>query len=304
MMSVKQPLVIDYVDWQKFVPRPPLLTSFQAGWDNIQLAHYRQPSMDVPELSNPQHTVIIPLGHQAVDFELLLEGRKQAVSYREEDYTSGCIEIIPAYLPWGLRSNSTVKLMEYIHCYLEPTFLATIAHESVNPDRVELLLTSKKVDLLLHQLGLALKSSLEVDGDGNRFYVDSLATAMAAHLLRHHTTRKHGFREHEDGLSKQKLKQAVDYINAHLGEDLSLSAIASELGMSQYYFCHLFKQSTGMSPHQYLMRQRIERAKHLLKQREQTILSVAMACGFANQSHFAKCFRQYTGINPKQFRNS
>jgi AraC family transcriptional regulator len=59
-----------------------------------------------------------------------------------------------------------------------------------------------------------------------------------------------------------------------------------------------------MSPHQYLIRQRVERAKQLLKQREQAIASVAMDCGFANQSHFAKCFRQYTGMNPKQFRNS
>jgi AraC family transcriptional regulator len=105
-------------------------------------------------------------------------------------------------------------------------------------------------------------------------------------------------------LSKQKIKQAIDYIQAHLGENLSLSAIASELGISQYYFCHLFKQSTRISPHQYLIRQRVERAKHLLKQRKQKIVSIAIECGFANQSHFAKCFRQYTGMNPKQFQNS
>jgi AraC family transcriptional regulator len=92
------------------------------------------------------------------------------------------------------------------------------------------------------------------------------------------------------GLSKKKLKQAIEYIQAHLGEELSLSAIANTLGMSQYYFCHLFKRSTGLSPHQYLIQQRVERAKHLLAQTEQTIVSVAIERGFANRSHFARCF--------------
>jgi len=94
----------------------------------------------------------------------------------------------------------------------------------------------------------------------------------------------------------------VEYIQSHLGEDLSLSDIANELGMSQYYFCHLFKRSTGISPHQFLIRQRVEQAKHLLKQPVQTVTTVALECGFANQSHFARCFRQYTGMNPNQFR--
>ncbi|MBW4643233.1 MAG: AraC family transcriptional regulator [Goleter apudmare HA4340-LM2] len=112
----------------------------------------------------------------------------------------------------------------------------------------------------------------------------------------------HSFREHENGLPKQKLRQATEYIQVHLGEDLSLSEIANELGMSQYYFCHLFKRSTGMSPHQYLIQQRVERAKHLLEQPERTITAISLECGFANQSHFAKCFRKHTGMNPKQFR--
>ncbi|MCY6489799.1 helix-turn-helix domain-containing protein [Leptolyngbya sp. GGD] len=303
-MSVKQPLVIDYVDLPKSLPNPPLLTSFQAGWNNIQLAHYCQPSINFPEATTPQHLVTIPLGSQACDLEFVSEGCLQTISYQEQDFVSGCIEIVPTDLPYGLRSISVVQSIEWVHCYLEPTFLAQIAYESINPDRVELLLTLKKVDLLIHQIGLALRASLEADGVGSRFYADSLATALSAHLLRHYSTRNHCFREHEDGLSKQKLRQAIEYIETHLGEDVSLTDIANELGMSQYYFCHLFKRSTGISPHQFLIRQRVERAKRLLKQSERTITSVALECGFANQSHFARCFRQCIGVNPNQFRKS
>lgn len=300
-MFMKQPLVFDYVDWTKLMPNPPLLTSFQSSWSTIQLAHHCQPSLNLPEVSNPRHMVIVALGHQEVDLEFVSEGRLQTISYRAKDFASGCIEIVPADLPCGVCSISTAHTIEWIHCYLEPTFLAQIAFESVNPDRVELLLTRKKADLLIYQLGLALRSSLEVDGVGSRFYADSIATALSAHLLRHYSTRNYRFRDYEDGLSKQQLRQAIDYIQAHLSEKLSLNDIANELGISQYYFCYLFKRSTGMSPHQFLIRQRVERAKHLLRQPERTVTSVAMDCGFANQSHFARCFRQCTGMNPKQF---
>ncbi|PSB16286.1 AraC family transcriptional regulator, partial [filamentous cyanobacterium CCP2] len=275
---------------------------FQAGWSSIQLIHFRQPSLNLPEIYNSQHIIAIPLGHQAFDLELVSEGHSQTISYQARDYACGFIEVVPADFPYGLRSNCTVEGIEWIQCRLEPTYLAQIAHESVNPDRVELLLTLKKVDLLIHQIGLALRSSLEEDSGGSRFYADSMATALSAHLLRYYSTRNHHFQDYEDGLSKQKLRQAIEYIQANLGEDLSLSDIANELGMSQYYFCHLFKRSTGMSPHQFLIRQRVEQAKQLLKQSERTVTSIALDCGFANQSHFAKYFRQCTGLNPSQFR--
>lgn len=302
MMSAKQPWVIDHVDWPKLLSNPPLLTSFQSGWSSIHLAHYRQPLIDVPEMSTSQHRIIIPLGHGPIGLEYVLEGRMHEVFYQEKDYTSGNILILPADLPHKSRANSAVKRVEWIHCYLEPSFLAQIAYESVNPAKVELLPTLKKVDLLIYQIGFALKTSLELDGVGSRFYADSMATALSAHLLRHYSSHPHRFCSYEDGLSKQQLRQVSDYIQGHLGENLSLYELANELRMSQYYFCHLFKRSTGISPHQYLIRQRVERAKHLLKQPDLTITFIAMECGFASPSHLARCFRKCTGMTPKQFR--
>ena len=219
--------------------------------------------------------------------------------YDPSDRTNGLFGILPADLAYRLCWNIDV---EFLHCYIEPAFISHIAHESINPDRVELALELKKTDPLICQIGHALKADLEIDGVGSRFYADSMATALAAHLLRHYSTRNHHFQDHEDGLSKVKLKQAIEYINTHLSENLSLMAIAAELDMSQFYFCRLFKHSMGMTPHQYLIQQRIERAKQLLKQPKLTIASIAIKCGFANQSHLAKQFRQHTGLTPKQFR--
>jgi AraC family transcriptional regulator len=109
--------------------------------------------------------------------------------------------------------------------------------------------------------------------------------------------------EYEDGLSKIKLSQAIDYINANLSRNLTLTEISAELDLSQYYFCRVFKRSIGMTPHQYLIQQRVEKSKQLLKQPEQKIIEIATQCGFANPSHFARCFRQRMGISPQQFRS-
>ncbi len=282
------------------MPNPPLLTSHHSGWSNVHLAHFRQPTWDLPQFYQLQHIVIIPLMSHTVRAEFVLEGRLHKVQYHPKDYLHSYVEIYPG----AVRSKICWdKEVEFTHFYLEPAFVSQVAHETIDPDRVEILFEPKKSDVLLYQMCLALRADLDADGTGNGFYADSMATALAAHLLRHYSTRKHKLREHEDGLSRYRLAQAIEYINAHLSVNkLSLESIAAELHMSQFYFCRLFKQSMGMTPHQYLIQQRIERAKQLLRLPELTITRISEDCGFANQSHFAKYFRSRTGVSPQQFR--
>lgn len=78
--------------------------------------------------------------------------------------------------------------------------------------------------------------------------------------------------------------------------------MAQLVDLSNYYFARQFKQSTGLAPHQYVTQQRIEKAKRLLKQRQHSISQVGLECGFSNQSHFGRAFRQVTGTTPKRYR--
>lgn len=105
------------------------------------------------------------------------------------------------------------------------------------------------------------------------------------------------------GLPMYKLQCVINYINQHLHHEIQLADLAEVAKMSQFYFCHLFKQSTGISPYQYLTRQRVERAKQLLQHGEMAIAEIALECGFSNQSHFTKRFQQLTGITPRVYRN-
>lgn len=300
-MSTKKALSVNFAQsaaTTSFLPCPPIIASYPLGWKNINFAHYRLPAWEIPEMTSPQHMIGFSTAKLTVATEIVLDGRVYHVpGWTGQDF----VGVFPANLPMSSRWNEEG---EFTHCYLDQTFLTHAAHESVNPDRVEMRLElPPSIDPLIWQIGASLKSVLEHNSHNSYFYADSMATALAAHLLQFYATRQHVLREYTDGLPKAKLQQAIEYINEHLHRNLTLTEIATELDMSQYYFCRLFKQSIGMTPHQYLMQQRVERSKQLLKQPEQKIVDIAAQCGFANPSHFAKCFRQRMGISPQQFRS-
>jgi AraC family transcriptional regulator len=98
------------------------------------------------------------------------------------------------------------------------------------------------------------------------------------------------------------LRQALKFIDAHLGERLTLARIADEARLSPYHFAHIFKRFTGVAPHQYVMQRRLERAKQLLAGSDTPIAEIAAELGYASQSHFSEAFHHATGITPLTYR--
>jgi AraC family transcriptional regulator len=143
----------------------------------------------------------------------------------------------------------------------------------------------------------------EMTGDrfGKRLYLESLSEVLAVHLLRNYCVFEPLFPKYTNGLTPDKLRQTIDYIQAYLDTDLSLEVMAKQIGMSRCYFASQFKQAMGISPHQYVNQQRIKKAQQLLRQ-ERSLVEIALDCGFASQSHFNKVFRQYVGMTPKNYQ--
>jgi AraC family transcriptional regulator len=104
------------------------------------------------------------------------------------------------------------------------------------------------------------------------------------------------------GLDQATLRRVSTYIEEHLAEDLSLSALAAVAYLSPYHFARLFKASTGSAPHQYVIGRRIERAKLLLSTTKWSLTTIAHTVGFAHESHLALHFRRLTGLLPSSFR--
>ena len=269
-----------------------LLSSGKKGWNNIFLEFCNRPPFETPELSHSEHIITIPTRSIAC-VEEVVDGKIQVSSFHVGDVT-----IAPPGFCRQYRWNEEIQL---IHIIVEPTLVRYVASESVNPDSVELVPRFIESDPVVQQIGLALKAELETNHSNSRLYAESAATFLAVHLLRRYSTRKPDLKKYAGGLPQHQLKQAIDYIQAHLETDISLDEIAACVGISRYYFCRLFKQSTGLSPHQFVIQQRVERAKQLLRQGKMSLTEVAIACGFSHSSHLHRHFKRLTGVTPKAF---
>ena len=179
-----------------------------------------------------------------------------------------------------------------------------MAEETIeqDSDHIELIPAFQTRDPQVEAIATLLLAELHQPSDHHQLYTDSIANTLAVHLLRHHTTKRPELPTYQGGLSRRQLLQVLDYIDAYLDHEIVLADLAKIVGLSQFHFGRLFKQSMGLSPYQYLLQQRIERAKKLLKHTDKSLSEIALSCGFNSHSHFGRKFRQLTGTTPKAYR--
>jgi AraC-like DNA-binding protein len=103
-------------------------------------------------------------------------------------------------------------------------------------------------------------------------------------------------------LPKWRLKRVVEYVEAHISEEIKLVDMALASGMSRMYFASQFRAATGLRPHEYILRKRIERAQHILFSTTDSLVDVALSVGFQTQSHFTTVFKRIVGTTPYQWR--
>jgi AraC family transcriptional regulator len=159
-------------------------------------------------------------------------------------------------------------------------------------------------DQQIRALGSLLEEETRAGCPNGRVHGESLGMALALYVLRNYTSGLRKMAVYAGGLAKYQLRQVVDYIVAHLTEDSSLQQLADVAGLSSFHFCRLFKQSTGLSPHRYLLKLRIEESKRLLRNTRLGIAEIASCVGFSDQSHFSMSFRKRVGTTPTDWRRS
>lgn len=275
------------------LPYSPILVSDGANWKNINFAHFRLPPCDVPERVSSQHIICLNVG-QSVQLE-------QAVGGQHEKVYSGFgdLKIYPAYLSQWFHWD---KEAEFFNLFVEPSFLTTVGYDVFGSDRLELIPhLATLFDPLVGQIGFALKTSLEIDGENSHLYADSLAHALVVHLLSRYSTNSGQTKTIVGSFTQQQWRQIVDFIETNLEKNISLTQLAEIVRLSPHHFAHLFKKSTNISPHQYLILRRIERAKQLIIMSNLSLAAIAQTVGFASQGHFTYHFKRLVGVTPKVF---
>jgi AraC family transcriptional regulator len=274
----------------------PILSSQNHGWGNVLVNQFQPPPGEALCHFHDEHAICLSLSPRPVRF-LHIKGGKTHTGL----YGKGDISITPARVPLFARWETDDHFLEI---RLAAQFIQKVARENLNEhaDRFELLPEFRIRDPHLESIGMLLLAELKQENLGGKLYIDSLANVLAVHLLRQYTTTQPQIAIYKGGLPQRQLVQVLDYINDHLDQDIKLADLAALLDISQFHFSHLFKQSIGTSPYQYLIQQRIERAKQLLKQTDYSIMDIALMCGFNSHSHLTKQFRQLAGITPSAYR--
>ncbi len=183
---------------------------------------------------------------------------------------------------------------------LSQSFMRETAESmGLNVDRILFIPNLEIRDPRIEHIGWALTATLEADEPDDRLYAESLGTALAVELLRRHAR---ALREApKRGLTRRQLRAVTDYVDDHLGTDLSLAELAGVAGVSASHFKALFKQSVGSPVHQYVIQRRVNYAASLLSRGSLKLSEVALQAGFADQSHMARCMRRVMGMTPSMF---
>ena len=285
------------LDWLKIVPFEAAASSDRLGWVGLEAACYR----DAPasELSPPAitHHRLVLFIRPPEELDLRYEGVKRHVPP-----PAGSIMLVPAGCPSRWRSSGR---RDWLHIYLEAGLVARVAAEAFDLDPARV--TVPPLDGLdlphLRAAMAAVDAELAAGGAGGRLAAESLANLLAVHLIRHVSAPRRPERGRDGVLPQGRLRAVVDYVEEYLEASPTLEQLAAVARLSVYHFARQFKRATGLPPHQFVIRRRVERAKQFLQTGGGfSLAEVAARVGFSDQSQFTHHFKRLVGVTPGQFR--
>lgn len=263
-----------------------------AAWGPVRVEHYRLRAGELPEHAHSQHLLLLSLS--GCRGEMRTAGGMRAAAQAR-----GGVCLIPSGEPF---STSVGGDSEALGIYLDPGLVERVAREADPAGRFEVVARSRPRDPLVSRVGLALLAEMDSEAPGARLYAESLANVLAVHVLRNYTTAGAEPRGLKGGLSGRTLRRVLSYIAENHERELTLEDLASEAAMSTFHFVREFKRATGTTPHQHLIKFRVERAKTLLTESQLPLAEVGLRTGFSHQSHFTRLFRRLTGTTPQTYR--
>jgi len=194
--------------------------------------------------------------------------------------------------------------LEILHLYLGPDALLDYATERGFQGAATQSLHYTVSDPLLEQIGRAILAELQAETAAGSLLVESLCSSISARLLQSHSMSPLDIAARLSRVGKldpRRLSRVLEYVHAHLGDQLDIRGMASAASLSRFHFARVFKASTGQTPYQYVSAKRLAQAKVLLAQ-NQPIAEIALALNFSSQANFTRAFRRGFGITPGQYR--
>lgn len=197
------------------------------------------------------------------------------------------------------RWNETINILSV---RIADSALKSAARDYSSNERTEIVSTSQVNDERLTGLLYTLEAERARGYPTGRLFLDSIEAAIAALLVSSYGTYLSKPRLVKGGLAPQRLRRVLEFMHANVDKQVTLESLATCAGLSASHFSHQFRASTNMTPHQYMLRIRMDRCKELLRSQNMSMLEIALETGFQNQQHFSTVFRRVVGTSPSDYR--
>jgi AraC family transcriptional regulator len=279
------------------VPHTPLLSGLSHEWEGLLVEHR------LAELNNdeiPKHR------HSGIALSMQLNGSLRLQWKSGSGWQSATTDAGSIVLHGLSGCNESIWDGTYdrILCEVIPTHLAKLTEGRFAGAVVDVADRWSLKDARLEHLLKVLHVELQQGAPTGPLFGEQVGDAIAMLLAKHYATVEVGLWGTSGSIQPLRLKQVLDYIEAHLDQQTHLSDLAQTALMSPFYFARLFKNSMGVSPHQYVTMRRIERSKELLRRSDISIFEVGVRVGYLDPKHFRVLFRREVGISPSEFRAS
>jgi AraC family transcriptional regulator len=272
-----------------------LLATTSAPWaDILKIEHHGVGPGEIVS-SAPQDFLIVERINSRDEIAHRIAGerwKKRVISPGEFDLVSAGTEI----------SVRWTQPAEVVVLALNPAFVSAIVANIAGKDRPEFRNPQGFKDAQIQHIISALRTELSQGCPSGRMFGESLATALVVRIAAQYSVFRAELVGYRGGLPAACLHRVIDYIQAHLLEDTSLSQLAVVAKLSPHHFATVFKKSLGVAPHRYVMLQKIEAAKRLLVADRGSLAEIAHQVGFPSQAHFSTVFRKLMGISPGAYR--
>jgi AraC family transcriptional regulator len=207
---------------------------------------------------------------------------------------------------FDLRSKTVCEIhssFDNVRFYISQASLDEMAFDQgMRPTKGLVLSAWGSQDKVLFGLANALLDHVERADERSALFIDHIALAFHAHLLETYGNVAAPVRSSPGKLSPWQLRRALDFMVVHLNDDPTIAELAQQCGLSSGYFSRAFRQTTGVTPHRWLIQKRVERARALLLQSALGLADIAVICGFVDQSHFTRVFARFEGDSPGRWR--
>jgi AraC family transcriptional regulator len=270
--------------------QPGAMEAFSGG---ICIRTGRSPGSTLLQRKSDDHQIDAPGSHASA----LLAYTSRCGERREVRVSDRHISFIPAGQAVDVQWASEAPLTTIL---VRPAFLHAMAQAN-DLSRYEMTAQYASVDPFLWHMARSIEQQLRNGRALEKSYVESVAIVIGQHLLYNYTETPFAAPP-LGGLPRYKVRRAIDYIRAHYQEEIGFKDIAGQLDMSPFHFARMFRQSTNESPHQFIMRCRIDAAKKLLIESDRSIADIAFDVGYKSQSYFTTRFALLAGMTPAAFR--